>query len=406
MKIYNFKLIIFFIIHVVLSSLSNTAFGFENKIGSLFLLSMNNDTELGERKSYTGIILENRFKQLRAVKLSLLESKIKLKSLNSKIYFEEIIALNSKEAIKKIKEKVPIGAAVILDVPTNIMKSIVYSLKNKNIALINARSRNMGLRLNLCQKNLFHIIPSFRMYTDALAQFLYTKNWKKLIIIHGKNIYDKQMIDSFLLSSKKYSLKIALKKIFSTSNNPKDREQSNSLLLTSHNDHDAIVVFDKIGEYSRFLPFNTHLSRLVFGSVGLKPRAWHWSWERFGAPQLNQRFNRRVKTFLNDNNDRNMDDEDWAAWASIKLLVESIKNKNSEKDINFLKLLKFPDLSVDLYKGSVGSIRKWNNQMRQPILLTTHNAVISVMPNNKFLHEKFNEDTLGLDRLESSCQLK
>ena len=47
MKIYNFKLIIFFIIHVVLSSLSNTAFGFENKIGSLFLLSMNNDTELG-----------------------------------------------------------------------------------------------------------------------------------------------------------------------------------------------------------------------------------------------------------------------------------------------------------------------------------------------------------------------
>ena len=197
-----------------------------------------------------------------------------------------------------------------------------------------------------------------------------------------------------------------LKKIFSTSNNPKDREQSNSLLLTSHNNHDAIVVFDKIGEYSRFLPFNTHLSRLVFGSVGLKPRAWHWSWERFGAPQLNQRFNRRVKTFLNDNNDRNMDDEDWAAWASIKLLVESIKNKNSEKDINFLKLLKFPDLSVDLYKGSVGSIRKWNNQMRQPILLTTHNAVISVMPNNKFLHEKFNEDTLGLDRLESSCQLK
>ena len=43
MKIYNFKLIIFFIINVVLFSLLNTAFGSENKIGFLFLLSMNND---------------------------------------------------------------------------------------------------------------------------------------------------------------------------------------------------------------------------------------------------------------------------------------------------------------------------------------------------------------------------
>ena len=44
--------------------------------------------------------------------------------------------------------------------------------------------------------------------------------------------------------------------------------------------------------------------------------------------------------------------------------------------------------------------------MRQPILLTTHNAVISVMPNDKFLHEKFNEDTLGLDKIRKLVPIK
>lgn len=33
--------------------------------------------------------------------------------------------------------------------------------------------------------------------------------------------------------------------------------------------------------------------------------AWHWSWERHGAPQLNQRFERRAK--------RRMQGADWAA---------------------------------------------------------------------------------------------
>jgi hypothetical protein len=58
-----------------------------------------------------------------------------------------------------------------------------------------------------------------------------------------------------------------------------------------------------------------------------------------------------------------------------------------------------------MYKGKTGSFRNWNNQLRQPILLSTHNAVIEKMPNDKFIHKKNSEDTLGFDINESNCKL-
>ena len=41
--------------------------------------------------------------------------------------------------------------------------------------------------------------------------------------------------------------------------------------------------------------------------------------------------------------------------------------------------------------------------MRQPILLSTHNALIYKTPIEGFLHEKNDLDTLGSDELETRC---
>jgi len=45
-----------------------------------------------------------------------------------------------------------------------------------------------------------------------------------------------------------------------------------------------------VGEFGRYLPYQTKNARPVVGSEGLIASAWHWTWERHGAPQLNQRF--------------------------------------------------------------------------------------------------------------------
>jgi ABC transporter substrate binding protein (PQQ-dependent alcohol dehydrogenase system) len=101
-----------------------------------------------------------------------------------------------------------------------------------------------------------------------------------------------------------------------------------------------------------------------------------------------------------------MSDAEFAAWSAIKLITNSLSvAETNAQSLSPTQILKHPDTQVDLYKGTRGSIRKWNHQLRQPILLATGEAVIAVAPMPKFLHPKHYVDTLGIDEPESSCRL-
>ena len=62
------------------------------------------------------------------------------------------------------------------------------------------------------------------------------------------------------------------------------------------------------------------------------------------------------------------------------------------------------ELTLDAYKGNPVSFRPWDNQLRQPILLHTHNAVVERAPIAGFLHPTQNMDTLGYDRGDEKCR--
>ncbi|NNF76588.1 MAG: branched-chain amino acid ABC transporter substrate-binding protein, partial [Rhizobiales bacterium] len=57
------------------------------------------------------------------------------------------------------------------------------------------------------------------------------------------------------------------------------------------------------------------------------------------------------------------------------------------------------------FKGLPLTFRKWNWQLRQPILLIQPQALVSVSPQEGFLHEVSVLDTLGEDRRETGCKL-
>ena len=61
------------------------------------------------------------------------------------------------------------------------------------------------------------------------------------------------------------------------------------------------------------------------------------------------------------------------------------------------------EFSLDLYKGAPGSFRPWSGQLRQPILLGVHNAIIASAPLEEFLHQTTTLDTLGIDLPEADC---
>jgi len=144
------------------------------------------------------------------------------------------------------------------------------------------------------------------------------------------------------------------------------------------------------------VPYQTSAPRPVVGSEGLVASAWHWTWERHGAPQLNQRFERQAG--------RPMQDADWAAWAAVKAIVEAAVRTESTALVPVAVYLRGADLALDVYKGAPASFRAWDNQLRQPILLHTHNAVIERAPLPGFLHPSEYMDTLGPDAPESACR--
>ncbi len=56
-----------------------------------------------------------------------------------------------------------------------------------------------------------------------------------------------------------------------------------------------------------------------------------------------------------------------------------------------------------MYKGTPGSFRSWDNQLRQPIVLHTSDAVIATAPFEQFLHPTTYLDTLGVDQPQTEC---
>jgi len=157
----------------------------------------------------------------------------------------------------------------------------------------------------------------------------------------------------------------------------------------------VVFLADEIGEFGRYVPYATYAARPVVGSEGLRPLAWHWTWERYGAPQLNQRFERGAG--------RRMEAEDWAAWAAVRATIEAVARTRSQDVATLRAFMESADFSLDLYKGAPGSFREWDGQLRQPILLALHNAVAARAPFDEFLHQTNTLDTLGTDRPEAAC---
>ncbi|MPN28645.1 hypothetical protein SDC9_176088 [bioreactor metagenome] len=180
------------------------------------------------------------------------------------------------------------------------------------------------------------------------------------------------------------------------SNDPRQRNQGNVGLLTAGSDYDAIFVADSDGEFARGVPYRSVRPRPVVGSEGLVAEAWHWAWERHGAPQLTSRMIKQA--------DRHPGSADWAAWMAVKAVVEAVVRTENAPFPKLVAYLAGEDITLDGFKGNRLGFRPWDRQLRQPLLIATHNAVIERAPIDGFLHQHNNMDTLGFDQRDSQCK--
>ncbi|MFT6875072.1 MAG: ABC transporter substrate binding protein (PQQ-dependent alcohol dehydrogenase system) [Granulosicoccus sp.] len=355
-------------------------------------------------QSFAGIQTQIERPVHRAAELALFESKtiydtfgvkptLKALNLDSSVDYESQLATINPNSL------------VIVDTPEDAFIELATILNKLNVVTVNVRHSNPDLRENVCLGTLYHTIPSDRMYFDALVQFLIFSNWRKVLVVHGPSSIDQNRTKTLVESLSKFGADISDIREFSLSHHPDDRDKNKPEFLTGGASYDVVAVIDTSRDFGRYFQYKTRRPRPVVGDVGLIPRGWHRTLERYGAPQLNERYRVFDDTTVLPASEA-MSDSEFATWSAIKLITNSLNTiglNNGLLDVS--AILKNPEAQVDLYKGTRGSIRGWNHQLRQPILLTTADAVIAVAPMPKFLHPRHFVDTLGLDEPESSCRL-
>jgi ABC transporter substrate binding protein (PQQ-dependent alcohol dehydrogenase system) len=287
----------------------------------------------------------------------------------------------------------------VLDLPGDAVRLLAQAVHGKDVLLFNATAPDDWLRRDTCSAEIVHTAPSLAMTTDALAQYLVFRKWRTVLVLQGPRQDDTVLADAFDRSAKKFGARVADRVPFKLGNDPRERERNDIGLLTATNrDYDVVFVADTDPdrEFARSVPYRTTRPRPVIGSVGLTADAWNWTWERYGAPQLINRFVAKTG--------RHMTGLDWSAWIATKLVTTAALRTRSGE---FGKLAPqiLSDASYDGVKGLAVSVRPWDHQLRQAILLSTSDAVVASAPLPGFLHATNELDTLGDDQPETPCHL-
>jgi ABC transporter substrate binding protein (PQQ-dependent alcohol dehydrogenase system) len=370
-----------------------------NEAVSFGYLQREGDPAYAQHRAYTGLVLRDRIPPLDGAKTALRDSRVIGRSIGVKFDLRERVLGEGEDLMDAMKAFIEEGTRIfLLDLPLQDVTQAARLLTGHDVLLFNIRHGAGELRGEDCSPVLFHTTPSDAMLMDGLAQFLFKKNWTDVLVLEGEEKPDLTISAAFQTSARKFRLNVVDVRPFVLSNDPRLRDQTNIAILTGDADYDVIFLADTLGEFGRYVPYQTFRPRPIVGSEGLISSAWHWTWERHGAPQLNQRFDRIAK--------RRMIDADYAAWAAVKSVVETMVRTQSRDLVTLRDFLTSDAFMLDTYKGAPGNFRPWNNQLRQAVLLHTHNAVVARAPLDEFLHQTNTLDTLGQDRPETKCQLE
>ena len=359
-------------------------------------LSLRKDPRYTRKRSYARYLTGALGRPHRGAETAIAESRFIGSAIGVEFSLERFWAKNPDRWGETVAKAVDSGARyLILDAPAQMVDEAARLTRDRDILLLNISARDDSLRQERCRSHLLHIIPSHAMAMDALAQYIVSRNWRKTLMLTGPAPDDARLGAAFERAARRFGVEIVENRPFVFGNDPRKRERNNIALLTAGIEHDVVFVADSDGEFARDLPYRTSQPRPVIGSGGLAAAAWHWAWERHGAPQLEKRFEKIAK--------RQMRGVDWAAWMAVKSVVEAMLRTEGADFLEVRDYLLGKEIILDGFKGNRVNFRPWNRQLRQPLLLITHNWVVDRAPLSGFLHRTDNLDTLGFDERESVC---
>ncbi|MET0408760.1 MAG: ABC transporter substrate-binding protein [Hyphomicrobium sp.] len=269
--------------------------------------------------------------------------------------------------------------------------------------IINARTSGDELRGEDCRHNIFHVAPSWDMRADALAQYMAWKRWNHWFLLKGRAASDAQYAEAIKRAAKKFGSAIAEERTIAFDPGNRRSETGHQqiqaqipMLTQSPPPHDMVFVADSQETFGEYLLWRTSVPKLVAGTHGLVAVAWHRSYEQFGGIQLQNRFLAMTK--------RAMTERDYLSWLAVRVFGEAVTRSQKTDVAGWRAYIISKDFQVAGFKGQGMSFRTWDRQLRQPIILTGPRSLVSMSPQEGFLHPKYLTDTLGVDAPETVCR--
>jgi len=293
---------------------------------------------------------------------------------------------------------------IVADLDADELLALADRLAERGTVLFNVGALDERLREADCRSNIIHVAPSRAMLADALAQYLVWKQWKRWFLVVGSHERDKLFAAALRRAASRFGARIVTERVFEDQGGARRTDSGVALIqrqmpvfTQDAPAYDVLVAADESEVFAAYLPYRSWDPRPVAGSAGLMARSWDGAQDQFGAVQLQNRFIKR--------NARRMSALDMQAWTAVRMIGEAASRASSADTRTIFDFIKGPEFSVAAFKGTKLTLRDWNLQLRQPILLVDGRMVVSISPQEGFLHQVSELDTLGNDRQESTCKL-
>jgi ABC transporter substrate binding protein (PQQ-dependent alcohol dehydrogenase system) len=294
---------------------------------------------------------------------------------------------------------------IVADLPAPQLLLLADLARDANILIFNVGASDDRLREEDCRANVFHTTPTRTMLADGLAQYLVWKQWRHFVLVSGSHASDGLFAEALRRAATRFGGEIVAEKQFvdtgtarRTDSGVVQIQRQMPVFTQGFPDHDVLLVADESEVFGTYLPFRTWLARPVAGTAGLVASAWHPASEQWGGTQIQNRFAKA--------SGRRMLAKDMAAWIAVRVVGEAATRMRSVDPVAIAGFIRADEFSIAAFMGQKLTFRHWNRQLRQPIFVGDGRSVVSTSPQEGFLHQFSQLDTLGIDQPETRCVSK
>jgi len=340
------------------------------------------------------------------VRLALEDNNTTGKFLNQHFTLEQVRIKEGDDPVAAVSQLADRGISFfIVDLPADALLKVADAGRPRGLVFFNAGAIDDRLREEDCRPNVIHAAPTRSMLADGLAQYLVAKRWTRWLLVVGSHEPDKLYADALRRAAARFGARIVQERVFEDTGGARRTDsglvqiqRQMPLFLQGAPEHDVLVAADESEVFASYLPYRTREPRPVAGSAGLIPRSWDAAHDQWGANQLQNRFTQMFS--------RRMTALDGQAWTAARMIGEAASRVQSADPKAIVDYLKGPDFALAAFKGQKLTLRDWNLQLRQPVLLADGRTIAAVSPQEGFLHQFSELDTLGFDRPETKCRMK